>query len=152
MAAKGPRRRGSGRVHDLLASHVDDIGGRYLRQLQQPARRERLPAYAEGSRSELEERHRLLLEQLLCAVRTGDKAVFMNCCLHMAERWWLAGLSLDDLCEGLDGLGRTCLEVLREDPASAGSSDSLHDQIAMTFQFAIDAVRELEETLELQRA
>lgn len=152
MAAKGPRRWTSGPVHDLLESRVDDIGRRYLQRLQQPAQRERLPAYVDGSRAELVERHRLLLEQLLCAVRTGDKAVFMNCCLHMAERWWLAGLSLDDLCAGLEGLGQTCLEVLREDPVSAGFAESLHDQIAMTFRFALDAVRELEETLELQRA
>lgn len=152
MAAKTPRREVGGQIHDLLASHVGDIGGRYLHQLAQPAQRERLPAYVDGSRSELVERHRLLLEQLLCAVRTGDKAVFMNCCLHMAERWWLAGLSLDDLCEGLQGLGRVCLEVLGEDPAATGVAESLQDHIEMTFQFAIDAVREFEETLEYARA
>jgi len=147
LAARKTRGLASSKIHELLSIHQQEIGQLFSDFLREPTQRERLAAYLDAPPEQLDERHRLLLEQLLCAVRTGDKAVFRNCCQHMAERWWVAGLPLDELWEALDELGRLCVSVLQEDPEAAKLGQEIYDQITMTFRFAVDAVMELQEHL-----
>lgn len=131
----------------MLSIHQQEIGQLFSDFLGEPTQRARLAAYVDAPPEQLDERHRLLLEQLLCAVRTGDKAVFRNCCQHMAERWWVASLPLDELWEALDELGRLCVSVLQEDREAEKLGQEIYDQITMTFRFAVDAVMEIQEHL-----
>jgi hypothetical protein len=147
LAARKGRGLASSRIHELLSSHQQEIGRLFNEHLREPGQRERLTAYLDASQDQLDVRHRLLLEQLLCAVRTGDQAVFMNCCRHMAERWWVAGLPLEELWKALDELGRLCVAILERDPAADGLGQEIYDRITMTFRFAVDAVKELQEHL-----
>ena len=86
--------------------------------------------------------------QLLCAIRTGDKGAFMNCCRAQAERWREQGLPLEQFWEALDTLGHVCVATLREAPEAAELEPALYDHVTMTFQFAIDAVHEEHERTE----
>ena len=63
----------------------------------------------------------------------------------MAERWWVAGLPLDQLWQALGELGRVCVSVLEQDPVARNLSLEIYDQITMTFRFAIDGVMEVQE-------
>jgi nucleoside-diphosphate-sugar epimerase len=147
LAARKTRGLASSKIHELLSIHQQEIGLAFSEYLLQPTQRQRLAAYLDAPREQLDERHRLLLEQLLCAVRTGDKAVFRNCCQHMAERWWVSGLPLEELWQALDELGRLCVTVLRKDPEAENLGQAIYDQITMTFRFAVDAVMEVQEHL-----
>ena len=147
LAARKTRGLASSKIHELLSIHQQEIGHLFSEYLLEPTQRKRLAAYLDAPQKQLDERHRLLLEQLQCAVRTGDNAVFRNCCQHMAERWWVAGLPLDELWVALDELGRLCVTVLQQDPKAENLEQEIYDQITMTFRFAIDAVMEVQEHL-----
>ncbi len=150
LAARKTRGRASSKIHELLSIHQQEIGLVFSDYLREPAQRARLAAYLDAPPEQLDERHRLLLEQLLCAVRTGDKAVFRNCCQHMAERWWVAGLPLEELWKALEELGRLCVNVLQKDPEAENLGQEIYDQVTMTFRFAVDAVMEVQEHLGAQ--
>ncbi len=145
VAAKRVRLRSSTKIQALLAAREDAICHRLEEVLQNPVRSHRFPAYLGCGREHLEERHRLLVEQLLCAIRTGDKGVFMNCCRHLAERWREQGLPLEELWGALECLDQVCLETLRKLPEAAELEPVLNDHISMTVHFAIDAVHEVHE-------
>jgi nucleoside-diphosphate-sugar epimerase len=142
VAARRVRLRTSTRIQSLLAAHEDAICARLETVLRDPVRSHRFPAYLDCAPGHLEERHRLLVAQLLCAIRTGDKGVFMNCCGGLAERWLEQGLPLEELWGALDCLDLVCLETLRPLPEAAGLEQALGDHVTMTIQFAIDAVHE----------
>ncbi len=145
VAARRVRLRTSTKVQSLLATHEDAVCHRLEEALRDPIRRHRFSAYLDCAPEHLEERHRLLVAQLLCAIRTGDKGVFMNCCGGLAERWLEQGLPLEELWGALECLDLVCLETLRSLPEAAGLEQSLNDHISMTVHFAIDAVHELNE-------
>ena len=147
VAAYRTQLRSGLKVHDLLSRHEEEICGEFLAYLSQASQRKRLSAYLQCSRVQLEDRHRLLLDQLMAAIRTGDKAVFINCCQHMAERWHGDRMPLKELAEALGALGDLCINVLARDPESETLSQDLYDHITMAFQAAIDAVQEVDETM-----
>jgi nucleoside-diphosphate-sugar epimerase len=97
VTARRVRHRLSARIAAMLAVHEERICSRFGEFLQDPANRSRFPAYLDCTPSQLEDRHHLIVGQLMCAIRTGDKGVFMNCCRHLAERWLGQGLPLEEL-------------------------------------------------------
>jgi len=133
------------RIQSLLAACEEAVRQRFDNILRDPVNRRRFSRYLDCSPTHLEERHRLILGQLMCAIRTGDKGVFMNCCRHLAERWHEQGLPLIELREALDELGQVCVAILRASPEANGLDQALYDHITMAFQFALDAVHEVEE-------
>ena len=145
VAPRRTRLRASTRIHALLAAREDAVCARLEEVLRHPVRSHRFPAYLGCTPEHLEERHRLLMAQLLCAIRTGDKGVFKNCCWAMAEHWREEGRPLEELWGGLECLDLVCLEALRKLPEAAGLEEALNDHISMTVHFAIDAVHEVNE-------
>jgi nucleoside-diphosphate-sugar epimerase len=138
------------KVHDLLSDHEDEILREFLEYLSQERQRERFSSYIGSSPTQLEDRHRQMLDQLLAAIRTGDKSIFMSSCQHMAQRWHRDGMPLKQLWEALEALGDRCITVINRDPEANALSQDLHDHITMAFQSAIDAVQEIDETMEQQ--
>lgn len=150
VAAYRNQLRSVSKVHELLSRHEDEICTKFLEYLSQDGQRERFSTYVGCPRIQLEDRHRLLLDQLMAAIRTGDKAVFMNCCQHMAERWYGDGMPLAELADALRALGNLSILVLAQDPEAKALSQDLYDHITMAFQAAIDAVLEVDETMEMR--
>jgi nucleoside-diphosphate-sugar epimerase len=146
IVAYRTRLRASAKVHELLSRHQLGICRRFREYLSGPAQQHRFADYLSCSEVQLEDRHRLLIDQLMSAVLNGDKGIFMTCCQHMAERWYADGKPLGQLLEALEALGETALAVLREDREAKGLSQNLYDHITMTIQFAMDAVHEVDET------
>ena len=145
VAARRVRLRVSTRIQAALAGHEATVLRRFDEWLRDPSQSHRFTAYLDCSPTHLEEQHNLILGQLLCTIRTGEKGIFMNCCRALAERWREQGLPLEQLEAALDSLGQVCVATLREAPEAAGLEPALHDHLTMTFQFAIDAVREVHE-------
>lgn len=139
------------KIQALLADNEDAICRRLHEFLTDPANRPRFSAYLAGSLPQIETRHHLLLKQLMCATRTGDMGVFMNCCRHLAERWQEQGLPLGELREALESLGQVCLATLQHGADSKNLRNALHDHITLTFQFATDAVQDVHDRQALSR-
>jgi len=132
-------------VQKLLANNEELICEGFQKYLQNPANRDQFSAYLDCTPAQLEDRHHHILSQLMCAIRTGDKGVFMNCCEHLAERWWEQGLPLEELWKALESLSEICVKALSCLPEAEGFENALYDHITMTFQFAIDAVLDVQE-------
>jgi len=145
VAPRRVRLRVSAQIQSLLAAGEEAVRRQFARILREPVNRARFSRYLDCSPTHLDERHHLILSQLICAIRTGDKGVFMNCCQGLAERWHEQGLPLVELREALDELSRVCVAVLRTSPEANGLDQALYDHITMAFQFGIDAVHEVEE-------
>ena len=145
VAARRVRLRANQRIQSLLGTHENLISDRFHEHLAQPANRHRFSSYLDCTESQLRDRHRLILGQLICAIRTGDMAVFMNCCRHLAERWRRQDLPLEELWEALDALAKVCETTLAEVSHPDTLEQALYDHVTMTFQFAIDAVQEIHE-------
>jgi nucleoside-diphosphate-sugar epimerase len=143
-----PRRvrlRTSTRIEAMLAARQDGICQRLEDVLRDPVRSHRFPGYLDCTQEHLEERHRHLVEQLLCAIRTGDKGIFMSTCRHLAERWREDGLPHEELWGALECLDYVCLEAVRDLPEAQGLEQALHDHISMTVHFGVDMVHEVSE-------
>jgi hypothetical protein len=145
VAPRRVRLRASTRIEALLAARQDHLCQRLEAVLRDPIRSHRFPGYLDCTRDHLEERHRHLVEQLLCAIRTGDKGVFMSTCRHLAERWREDGLPPEELWGALECLDYVCLETVRGLPEARGLEQALHDHVSMAIQFGIDAVHEVSE-------
>jgi len=145
VAARRGRLRVPSRIQAALAAHETTVLRRFEERLRDPARRRRFSGYLDCSPTHLEEQHNLIMGQLLCTIRTGEKGIFMNCCQALAERWREEGRPLEQLEEALNDLGQVCVATLRGAPEAVGLEPALYDHVTMTFQFAIDAVREVAE-------
>ena len=132
-------------IYALLEHHEAVIRELFTERMLGPAGRERFPSYQEFSHDEHQWHHRLVLQRLMDAVRTREKAVFMTYCRDLAEHRLRQGVSETELCGVLETMNDICLEVLGRDPESTGLQRAMHDYITTTVQFGIDQVQEVYE-------
>jgi nucleoside-diphosphate-sugar epimerase len=144
-ALKTVRVRSFLRLHALLEHHEEVIQNLFTDRLLGPAFRDRFPSYQRFSPEEHAWHHRLVLQRLMDAVRTREKAVFMTYCRDLAERRLRQGFSELELCAALETLNEICLEVLGRDPEAHGLQQAMHDYITTTIQFGVDQVQEVYE-------
>jgi hypothetical protein len=136
-------------IHWLLQKHESEIIGRFNDELRSPARGERFARYQALSDAEHDWNHRLLLRQLMNAVRTGDKTVFTAYCHDLAQRASREGFTAAEFCGALEQLNLIVLRVLRRDPDAARMRQPLLDYVTMTLRFGCD---QAQDTFELAGA
>ena len=144
-ALKTVRVRSFLRIHGLLEHHEEVIQSLFTERLLGPALRDRFPSYQRFSPEDHAWHHRLVLQRLMDAVRTREKAVFMTYCRDLAERRIRQGFSELELCAALEALNEICLEVLGRDPEAHGLQEAMHDYITTTIQFGVDQIQEIYE-------
>jgi nucleoside-diphosphate-sugar epimerase len=146
-AMKEVRLRNNLRLHRLLLAHEAEIRALFTEALLGPGGRDRFPGYQKVSASDHQWHHRLILRQLMNAVRTREKAVFTAYCRDLAERRFEQGFEAAEVCAALDELDRICLSVLRRDPEGASLAAELQDDVTMTLRFGADQVQDVFERL-----
>lgn len=144
-ALKQVRMRAFLRIYGLLEHHEAAIRALFTARMLGPDGKERFPSYQEFSHDEHQWHHRLVLQRLMDAVRTREKAVFMTYCRDLAQHRLLQGVNESELCGVLETLNQVCIEVLGRDPQAAGLQAAMHDYITTTVQFGIDQVQEVYE-------
>ncbi len=144
-ALKQVRLRAFLRIYALLEHHEAVIRELFTARMLGPEGQERFPSYQEFSLGEHQWHHRLVIQRLMDAVRTREKAVFMTYCRDLAQHRLQQGVLESELCGVLETLNEVCLEVLRRDPESEGLQTAMHDYITTTVQFGIDQVQEVYE-------
>jgi hypothetical protein len=133
------------RVHRLLERHEDDIAALFTRRLGDASR---FPHYAALTDLEHRWNHRLILHQLMSAVRTRERAILAEFCRDLAERRYRQGFAVEEVRGALEELDRICFSVLRGDPESEPLLQEMVDHITMTLRFGCDAVEDAFERLE----
>ena len=130
------------RIHQLLEARAGSICGKTTDRLLTGPETGVFGAYHCFSRDQLCAEHRMLIEELMMAVRTAEKGIFLEACRELAARRREHGFGADDICVGLEALRDACLTALRGDPNDDHWTRALHDHVAMTFQFGVDGVHE----------
>jgi nucleoside-diphosphate-sugar epimerase len=144
-ALKQVRVRAFLRIYALLEHHEAVIRELFTQRMLNAEGQQRFPSYQEFSHDEHQWHHRLVLQRLMDAVRTREKAVFMTYCRDLARHRHQQGVSETELCGVLETMNDVCLEVLNRDPESRGLQRAMHDYITTTIQFGVDQVQEVYE-------
>jgi hypothetical protein len=139
------------RISTLLTKHREELSRRYTEALREQAEKGALPSYGEVGYEEHRWNHRLILRNLINAIRTRDRAVFLAYCEDIAERRWGQGFGADELCGALDLLNQLCLDVLSEDSEAADVAPYFYDHITVTIRFGTDHVQEVYELMDDER-
>jgi hypothetical protein len=141
-ALKEVRMRNNLRLHRLLVVHEAEISALFTEALLGRDGKERFPRYQGVSASDHQWNHRLVLRQLMNAVRTREKAVFTAYCRDLAHRRFEQGFEASEVTGALEELNRICVLVLRQDPQTADLVGEIDDDVTMTLRFGADQVQD----------
>lgn len=150
-AMKHVRVRSNLRIHQLLEKHESAIAEAYNGTLHAPANAERFPHYQELDDETSSWNHRMVLHNLMNAVRTRERAVFMGYCHDIAEARHAQGFTCDELCGALETLSDICTRTLLEDPEAEGLQDRIFEHVTMTLRIGVDQVQQVFDDLEAAR-
>lgn len=150
-AMKQVRMRVNLRIHRLLEAHEQEIAEAYQARLNSPENATLFPNYRRLSNEVSAWNHRMVLRNLMNAVRTRERAVFMAYCRDIAEARFAAGFSAEEVCAALEVLNDVCTRAILEDPESEGLQDRIFEHLTMTMRIGEDQVQEVFEDLDTAR-
>lgn len=146
-ALKEVRLRDNLRLHRLLEKHHDMIRTRFREGMKGADGARLFASYQDVPDPILEWRFTVILRHLLNAARTGERGVFTSYCRDLAAKRFEEGFDALEVCNALGLLGRTCLEVVGDDPEYRGLEQAMRDHLTMTLQFGCDQILETFEQL-----
>jgi len=135
-------------IYKVLEKYQQSICERVNEVLESDEAGRLFPRYRAAGPERLSWRHTVALRNLMNAVRTAEKAVFLAYCRDLAARRHAQGVPRDEVCRALELLHQVCLAHLLEDPELERYHRAVHDHVTMTFQFACDQVAEVYENLD----
>jgi nucleoside-diphosphate-sugar epimerase len=139
------------KVHWLLEQHQETVMRKFTELLTGPEGRQRFASYQARTPDQHDWHHRVIYRNLLSAVRTRDKGVFMGYCRDLAERRQKEGFTANELCGALEALNLVCWRVLRRDPESRGLRQAITDYVTSTLRSGCDQAQEVFELAEARR-
>lgn len=128
------------RIAGLLERHAAAIAARIDQRLAEEAAV--IPHYQDLPLGDHAWNHRVVLRNLVNAVRRRDRALFRSYCFDLGERRARQGFGLGEVRRALGVVREVCLETLAADTAACPPSASLHEHVSVPFDFGIDAVEE----------
>lgn len=137
-------------IYRLMEEHQEAIIGAFHDRLTRLAMTSRLPHYRTILPEEHEWNHRLVLQNLMNAIRTKEKGVFMTYCRNLAKRRYRQGFQSDELCSVLETLERCCTGVLLELPEAIELRDEIRRRVGGAVRFGVDCILDTFERLEAQ--
>ncbi len=142
--ARAARLRPNLLLYYLLERHEAAISERFTERLRAEAD---TPHYRDLPAEEHAWHHRLVLRNLLNAVRTRERAAFRTYCGDLAQRRAAQGFAESEVREALRLLREVTFEVLRRDPEAVPLRDAIREYVSVTIDFGIDAIEEVFEGL-----
>lgn len=149
-ALKEIRQRPNLRIHALLERHEEAIARSLTEWLEGAERRERLPHYQAFTPDVHRWHHVLVLRNLMNAVRTRERAVFLVYCSDLARRRYETGFTVSEVLDVFQAVDRICLEHLLRDPDSKGLETAIRAYVSMTLRFGADQVEEVFDRLSMR--
>jgi len=138
-------------IHQLLQAHETEIIGEFNALLTREDTRDRFAHYVRFTPDEHGWHHRLVLRQLMHAVRTQDRGIFMAYCGDLAERRLAQGFDAGELCGALELLNLVVFRVLRRSPGSRPLRRDIYDCVTTTLKLGCDQAQEVFEVHEARR-
>ena len=131
------------RLYQLLERHQHELVEEYTKALHSA----HFPSYQRVSEDDQEWNHRVILRQLMNAVRTEDRHVLASYCRDLAERRYRQGFGEGELSGAIEALNGVCATVLARDPESDGLRHEILDNITTPLKWGVDRVQETYEML-----
>ncbi len=131
------------RLYQLLERHQPELVEEYTRVLHGS----HFPSYQRVSEEDHEWNHRMILRQLLNAVRTQDRHVLAAYCGDLAERRYRQGYKVEELCGAIEALDGVCATVLARDPEAATLAHEILDDVTTPLKWGVDRIQETYDTL-----
>jgi nucleoside-diphosphate-sugar epimerase len=131
------------KIHWLLEQHQETVMRKFTEMLTGADGRDRFASYQALTPAQHDWHHRLVFRNLLSAVRTRDKGVFMGYCRDLAEQRLKEGFTANELCGALETLNLVCWRVLRRDPESSGLRQAITDYVTATLRSGCDQAQEV---------
>ncbi len=131
------------RLYQLLERHQPELVEEYTKALHGAA----LPSYQRVSDEDHEWHHRMILRQLMNAVRTQDRHVLVAYCGDLAERRYRQGFKVEELCGAVSALDGVCTGVLARDPDAAALAQEILDDVSTPLKWGVDRIQETYESL-----
>ncbi len=136
------------RLYQLLLDRREAIVWRVDELMSQRGAERRMAHYQELSQEERQWNHRMILRNLLHAVRSQRKGLFMACCRDLAERRAAQGYAVSEVVHALSALHRACREVLGRMPEAKELGPEVHETVSNTIRFGIDQVQMVYEAIQ----
>jgi hypothetical protein len=131
------------RIHWLLQAHEEEIIREFHELLTTERGRQRFARYQDFTAAEHAWNHRLILRQLMHAVRTRERGIFMAYCRDLALQRLAQGFQANELCGALEGLNLVCFRVLRRAPGSHAMRRDIYDFVTTTLKAGCDQAQEV---------
>ncbi len=139
------------RIYWLLVRHGQEIENEFFERIYSPESTSRFPNYRLLDTEEHRWAYKMLLRQVLAAIRTGDRAIVADYCRDLAERRYHEGFSAEEVCGALQLLNQITLKVLRRDKETEGMFRQLREQVTMPMRWGCDQAQDRFEQLEESR-
>jgi nucleoside-diphosphate-sugar epimerase len=139
------------KIHWLLEQHQETVMRKFTEMLTSSDERERFASYQTLTPGQHDWNHRLIYRNLLSAVRTRDKGVFMGYCRDLAEQRLKEGYTANELCGALEALNLVCWRALRRDPEARGLRQAIADYVTATLRSGCDQAQEVFELAEARQ-
>jgi nucleoside-diphosphate-sugar epimerase len=147
-AMKQVRLRPYLKIHKLLEKHESEIQSEFMACLTSPRNRQLYPTYQRISNADHRWNVKVVLHQLISAVRTRDRGIYLSYCKTLARQRFEQGFKAEEVCEALQTLNRICVEYLSRDPEAEDVLPFVRDHVTMTMRFGCDQVQQTFEQLE----
>lgn len=147
-AMKQVRLRPYLKIHKLLEKHESSIQSEFTACLTSERNRNLYPTYQNISVTDHRWNVRVVLHQLMSAIRTRDRGIYLSYCKNLARQRFEQGFKAEEVCEALQELNRICVEYLNRDPEAEDILSSIKDHVTMTMRFGCDQVQQTFEQLE----
>jgi nucleoside-diphosphate-sugar epimerase len=131
------------RLYQLLERHQAELVEAYSQALDDA----HLPSYVNVSPEDHEWHHKMILRQLMNAVRTQDRHVLVAYCGDLAERRYRKGFREEDLSRAIAALDGVCTTVLARDPEANALATEIHEDISTPLKWGVDRIQETYESL-----
>lgn len=145
-ALRVPRHMGQPEIARLLSAGGGAIIDSFLDYVTDDSRRERFPHLRSVRRDMLEADTRLLIDRLVAAVRSGDKAGFADHCREFASKRAEEGAPGIEWAAALDVINDLCERALARHASAVEWQRNVYDHVTMTVQYGLDAVLDACET------
>jgi hypothetical protein len=149
-AIRDTRRSAQLEVGTFLAAGREKVVAALVDYVADPARAERFPHLRRLPPGGFQADATVMIDRLLAAVRTRDKAAFALHCREFALRRFNEGIPPTEWAAALDVLSDLCVLSLSERDTEPAWHRDVYDHVTMTMQFGIDAILEAFEDEEAQ--
>jgi len=131
------------RLYQLLERHQSELVDAYSKALVDA----HLPSYEHVSPEDHEWHHKMILRQLMNAVRTQDRHVLVAYCGDLAGRRYRQGFKVEELCGAVSALDGVCTTVLARAPEAKALATEIHEDISTPLKWGVDRIQETYESL-----